>query len=137
MNTTSPSEVQKRARHRTHLTAYILSCLLVLAVATSIFLFQRYRHAVDTNPSTQQQQLLASIGHDIILPSGTPVVSTVIDKSKLTNPALADIVNNGDKILIYGQARRLIVYRPSVGKVVDMLNIEVGSGSEQYTTSKK
>ena len=48
----------------------------------------------------------------------------VADKQKLNNPALAAVVQNGDKILIYGQAKRLIVYRPSVHKIVTMLTIQ-------------
>ncbi len=115
--------------HKQRLRMWILVALLAALIATNVLLFIKYHAAVRDNPLSQQQQLIDTVSQAVIAPHETPVVSTVANERKLTNPALAHVVKNGDKILIYGQAKQLIVYRPSVQKVVTMLTI-----TDQLTT---
>ncbi|HVU59936.1 MAG TPA: hypothetical protein VHC98_03820 [Candidatus Saccharimonadales bacterium] len=113
-----------RHKRRLRLWLPLFIVILAIAVGANIILFVKYRAAVSTNPVSQQRELQAAVAHIAVVPHETPVVSTVADKQKLNNPALAAVVQNGDKILIYGQAKRLIVYRPSVHKIVTMLTIQ-------------
>jgi hypothetical protein len=101
-----------------------LVILLVVALAASGFWFAQYRKALRNNPATQQQQLVTQLSKLIEMPSGQPVITTVIDKSKLTNPTLASLAHNGDRLFIFTKSKRLVLYRPSDKKVVDMLTIQ-------------
>ncbi len=60
----------------------------------------------------------------VVTPSETPEIATIKDASKLTNSALAQKAQNGDVLLIYGKTSQIIVYRPALKKIVDMLTIQ-------------
>ena len=116
-------------KHRSHhsgrkLFIGILLLLLVIAVGVSGLLFIKYKRAVDTANSSEREQIIQRLAPIIILPDEQPDLSTILDTSKLTNQVLKQRANNGDKLLIYNKAKRLIIYRPATGKVVDMLTIQ-------------
>lgn len=116
--------VSHKNRRRPKKLTVILGLLLVLVLLAAVVFFVKYRQAVNNNPTTQRDHLLKEIGQDIALPKETPTISTVLDASKITNPTLAAQAQNGDKLLVYANAKRLIVYRPSSRKVVDILSIQ-------------
>lgn len=120
----SAAEPQQIPRPRRRKITWLLSALLVLAIAASGFWFVQYREAQANNPSTQQKQLVSQLSKLIEMPSGQPVITTVIDKSKLTNKTLASQAQNGDRLFIFAKSKRLVLYRPSDKKVVDMLTIQ-------------
>jgi hypothetical protein len=92
-------------------------------MGASAFWFVQYRHALATNPNRERQRIVSSIDSAVTLPSEEPSLSTVLDATKLTNKTLRSLAKNGDKLLVYPKAKRLIIYRPSTKKVVDMLTI--------------
>lgn len=111
-------------RGKRRLLVGLLVVLLVLACGTSALLFFKYQRAIDTNTNKEADAIAKRIGDIVSLPSEKPSISTVLDRSKLTNKVLKERAHNGDKLLIYDKAKRIILYRPSVGKVIDMLTIE-------------
>lgn len=115
----------KPRRRKQTLFIGILVILLLLATSACVFFFMKYQDAQAESAAKQRSDLVATIGKAVLLPAGEePGLSTVIDKSKLSNPTLRERAKNGDKLLIYTKAGRLIIYRPSTGKVVDMLTIQ-------------
>lgn len=102
----------------------ILLILLFIALLTSAFLFVKYKRELNSNPVNRQRELTQQLGQLIEMPNEEPVISTVLDKSKLTNKTLAKRAQNGDQLFIFTDSKRLILYRPSDHKVVDMLNIQ-------------
>lgn len=102
----------------------MLSVLLLVMICASLLLFVKYKHAANNNPVNQQQQLTKQLSQLIEMPPDQPVISTVLDRSKLTNQVLASRAHNGDILFIFPQSKRLILYRPADKKVVDMLNIQ-------------
>ncbi|HSX06576.1 MAG TPA: hypothetical protein VLG92_02555 [Candidatus Saccharimonadia bacterium] len=128
-DTRTPHERRKR-----NTPALLLTLLFLLAVATSTLFYHKYKQAQNT-PENQQKQLVARVAKLVELPNATPAVVTIANKAKLTNKALAGHVENKDTLLIYDAAKRIIVYRPSIGKVVDMLSF--GSQSTLPQQSSK
>lgn len=120
---TNMARKSKRASRRPKLTL-LLCVLIVLLISMSIVLFLKYRHASSDNQANKQQRLTRQLGQLIVLPPEQPVISTVLDKSKLTNPALEQRARNGDVLFIFPHAKRLILYRPSNDRVVDILSIQ-------------
>lgn len=102
----------------------VMIMLLIIMIAAVVVLFIKYQHATTSNPVTQQQRLTRQLGQLVELPAEQPVISTVLDKSKLSNPVLASRARDGDTLFIFPKSKRLILYRPADKKVVDMLNIQ-------------
>ncbi len=99
--------------------------MVVLLLATSglcFYLYRQYAQASNT-AKAQQDRILKTISSVLALPQEDPTPFTVADKNKLANQALAARVQNGDTLFVYPAAKRILVYRPSVAKAVDLITI--------------
>ena len=68
-----------------------------------------------------------------VVPSDeTPEVATVADTTKLDSQPFFSRAQNGDKVIIYRTAKRVVLYRPSTNMV-----IETGPLSEPTTTPQE
>lgn len=59
----------------------------------------------------------------------TPTVATVSDAAKLQNQAFFSNAKNGDKVLMFAQAKQVILFRPATNKVIQVAPIDVGTGA--------
>lgn len=98
--------------------------VLLAAIGLCVVLFLKYREAVDTNPNNVEQKTIETVAKLVVTPDERPTVVTVQDASKLSNPELASRAEDGDRLLVYSQNRRVIMYRPANGKIVDILSIK-------------
>lgn len=65
------------------------------------------------------KQLIADVSKRVVLPQDeTPAISTIVDEKKINQEFLRG-AKKGDKVLLYFQAGRAIVYRPSSGQVIN------------------
>lgn len=76
----------------------------------------------ETSGELSTEQLLAKVGRLIVLPSGeTPTIASVVDADKLkSEQAFYRDVQNGDFVLIYPQAQKAFIYRPSTDVLVNV-----------------
>ena len=80
--------------------------------------------------------LVEAVGRLTDLPQGeTPTIATVSDVSKLQNQAFFAKAQNGDKVLIYTQAKRAILYRPSTNKVIEIAPVNLGSSNSNSSNN--
>ena len=62
------------------------------------------------------------------VPSGQePTIATVQDVSKLQGQAFFKNAQNGDKVLIYSEAKKAILYRPSTDKIIEVAPVNIGN----------
>lgn len=101
-----------------------VSLVLVAAIGLCAFLFLKYREAVDANPTNIEQKTVETVSKLVEVPDEKPTVVTVQDAAKLSNPELASRAKDGDRLLVYAESRRVVMYRPSNGKIVDILSIK-------------
>ncbi len=81
-------------------------------------------------------RLLEKITQLVDVPTDeTPTVATVSDASKLKSQSFFARAENGDKVLIYTQAKRAILYRPSTDKIIEIAPVNIGESTE--TNSSK
>ncbi len=106
-----------------HLSSPIVILALCCSLAANAVLYYQYRHAVDINPDTQAQVIIEKLKQTTSLPDEKPSVLTVFDKDKLTNPAYANLAQDGDLILIFQEAAKAVVYRPQEDKLVDIVSL--------------
>lgn len=141
------SSKQKRAmlKQRQMLVWLIVALALIAAVLTALYYVHRYNDSqkqvekLASNPTItaqqQQQDLIAKVGKLTVLPKNeTPTVATVTDISKLKDQAFFANAQNGDKVLIYTQAKQAYLYRPSTNKLVNIAPVNIGNNQSSSTT---
>jgi|SRR5581483_9799999 len=119
----------------------ILIAVIVVAIALAAYFFLQYQKAQQQlkNPTAAAKEevhsLVAKVGQLMELPKGEdPTVATVSDKTKLASQPFFANAENGDKVLIYTQAKKAILYRPSENKIINVAPIDLGAA--QPTTAQ-
>lgn len=99
-------------------------------MTSSIVFFYLYRKEAQKSkaPKDDSVQILKDVGKLMDLPlDETPTIATVQDKTKLENQPLLKKAENGDRIIIYTNAKKAILYRPSTKKIIDVVPINTVS----------
>lgn len=118
-------------------TKIIIAALIILClggVGSGVFFFIQYSQV--QAKSNQKEDLTKRISALVVLPHDSSTLVTVADKTKLQNKQLADKVHNGDVLMILAKSQRLIIYRPSDNKIVDMLSFSAQDTSTISKTQK-
>ncbi len=123
---------------------FITTFIIILFFASSgaaYYFYSQWKKAT-TVPSQQEEMesVRSIISNYMELPQGeNPTIATVVDKQKLADQPFFTHAENGDKVLIYTNARKAILYRPTTKKVVEVAPIyfdETAAGeAEQQPTS--
>jgi len=114
-----------------------LFILLIAAIAAGGYIYFQYQQTqqelskIKDNPRAIAQQeakgLVDKVGKLIALPTGEePTIATVTDVEKLKDQPFFAKAKNGDKVLIFTQAKRAILYRPSIDKIIDVAPVNIG-----------
>ncbi|MDD2224853.1 MAG: hypothetical protein PHP97_01695 [Candidatus Shapirobacteria bacterium] len=111
--------------------------LIFSSLAAAAYFYKQYKE-IKENPnkiSTDEiKSLTTVISKFMDLPvDETPTLATVTDKEKLKDQDFFKKSENGDKILIYANAKKAILYRPSTQKVIEFAPLLIGN-SDQNTT---
>jgi len=108
----------------------LIGALLILiflgVVAGGYYYYQNYQKLLKNPDIITQQEvnwLQDKIGKLMQLPNEAPLTATVLDKDKLKDQAFFASAENGDKILIYAEAKKAILYRPSTNKIIEVMPI--------------
>ncbi len=146
-------ETKKRSFRLTEQTWFRLSMAAIFvsflgtALGASGYFYRAYQKALSEKDSLLSQMekapeipevesIVKSVSKLIELPEGeTPTLATVSDKTKLESQAFFKRAENGDKVLIYTSAGKAILYRPSLGKVIDMTAVNTTKPEEAMPQS--
>lgn len=116
-----------------------LSILLIVSLSVSGFFLFRYNSIKDNLIDGQQsseketEELIKKIGKIYELPKGeTPTVATVADPNRLKNQPFFSNAQVGDKVLVYINDRKGILYRPSTNQIINISPIDI---NKQAVTS--
>lgn len=103
--------------------------LLIIAIIPTIYFYAQNKNTQkelsnlqNTSSSANVDDVIKQVGKLVILPTDEqPTLATVSDASKLKN-SQQFFVNavDGDKLLVYAKSKKVILYRPSQNKIVDM-----------------
>ncbi|MEJ0073175.1 MAG: hypothetical protein WDN27_03815 [Candidatus Saccharibacteria bacterium] len=118
----------------------IVGCIVGLAVATITLgikyhqLNQKYHQSQtkiaqlsDPQAAAQQEvkSLVSEVSQLVSLPDETPTLATVTDPSKLQDQQFFTEAQKGDKVLIFPNAKRAVLYRPSTHKVIESAPVQL------------
>jgi hypothetical protein len=80
-------------------------------------------------------KMVEAVSKLILLPAGEePTIATVSDPSKLIEQPFFTDAKVGDKVLIYQNARKAFLYRPSENRLIEVAPINVGASGTTTTS---
>lgn len=103
-----------------------LLILFVLGGAIGVYTVRQRPALFGLSPSQQEIQkevedLISKVGKLIALPEDeNPTVATVTDVEAVKDQTFFAKAQNGDKVLIYTNARKAILYRPSENRILEV-----------------
>lgn len=119
-------------------TQRILAFLTLSGLLVSAFFFiQIYRleHPADISAESEtsvqfqpetNEQLIARLKTMLAVPSGeTPTIATLADLAQVKGQAFFAHAEMGDKIIVYLNAKKAILYRPSTKQIIEVGPLEV------------
>jgi len=125
------------------LVRVVLPVVAVIAVILAFYFYSQVR-ALKQDPQIAAQkevaQLVEKVGKLVVLPANeTPTVATVSDPEALKDQAFFASAEKGDKVLIYAEAKKAILYSVTLNKIIDVapLNIGTQKAVTPPTTEKK
>ncbi len=109
----------------------VVPVVAIVAIILAGYFYSQVR-VLKKNPNALAQQevtnLVAKIGKLVVLPSGeTPTVATVSDPAALKDQAFFAQAEKGDKVLIYAQAKKAFLYSVTMGKIIDVAPLNIGT----------
>ena len=119
---------------RGYIKQHVLIILVGLAVVSggSVTYFYNELREVKQDPNKVSQEetnrVIAQVAKLIVLPEGeTPTLATISDPEKLKDQPFFAKAQTGDKVLIYTNARKAILYSPTQNKIVEVAPINLGT----------
>ena len=113
---------------------YLIPSLTFIVLLAGVGVgYSYFSNATKTEDTTQAApldqreigQLVERVGKHIELPEGEQAtIATVSDVTKLSGQVFFARAQNGDKVLIYSQAKKAILYRPSIDKIIAVGPVE-------------
>jgi hypothetical protein len=102
----------------------ILGAIILAGLGgASFYFYNKYQEAqklLGESIVAENQQVIEDVAKFIELPSETPRVTTIEDASKFAGQEFFKNAQNGDKVLVYVNAKKAILYRPSSGKIIEI-----------------
>lgn len=105
---------------------FMLFGVVVLIVGLFVVFMIVRRTSLDMN---LVDNVTKAVSKHIILPDETPVLATITDKTALKTAFLKQ-ADDGDKVLIYEKAQRVIIYRPSIDRIVEVGPVNIADTTE-------
>ena len=110
--------------------SFALVILLLVSAVSAVYFYSQYT-AVKTNPQKIAQDektaLITQVGRLMVLPSEEPTIATVSNIEALRSQPFFANAKNGDRVLIYVNARKAVLYDPVNNKIVEATPINIGN----------
>ncbi|MDO8583855.1 MAG: hypothetical protein Q7R83_01615 [bacterium] len=100
----------------------IVSVLLVASLGGNLFLYVRSTPKQVAAQSDQEvARVVEQVGRLMVLPTDeTPTIATVLDPEKLKDQPFFANAKEGDRVLVYAKAKRVILFRSSENRIVEV-----------------
>ena len=109
----------------------ILAVLVVIALGAAVYFYVQLNQLRENPQKVAQEEaksLVTKVGKLIVLPEGEePTVATVTDPNLLRDQPFFANAKTGDKVLIYTNARKAILYNPEENKIIEVAPVSIGA----------
>jgi len=129
---TYSSTVDQKTSNKKLVYLLIIGIFIVLAIGISSYFYIQYSNTKkllnkeQTSSKEDVSKTIQQVGKLIELPDETPTVATVSDVEKLKSQAFFSKAQNGDKVLIFTDSKKAILYRPSTKKIIEVSALNIG-----------
>ena len=110
------------------LILFVFIILFGATIAFGYYFYAKYQKVLKNPDIITKQEvdwLQDKVGKLMQLPNEAPSTATVLDKDKLKDQPFFQNAENGDKILVYAEAQKAILYRPSTNRVIEVMPISL------------
>lgn len=119
----------------------LLALVVVVALGAAGYFYMQYADVQKALMSAQSKpgstaaaaadaKVVGMVEKLIELPKDeSPTLATVSDKSKLATQSFFKNAQNGDKLLIFVKSKKVILYRPSEDKIIEVGTINVSQAA--------
>jgi len=116
---------------RQKLFTVVIPVVALAAIVVAGYFYSQVR-VLKQDPQVLAQQeaetLAKKVGRLLVLPEGElPTVATVADPEALKDQAFFASAVVGDKVLIYPQAKKAILYSVTMNKVIEVAPLNIGN----------
>jgi len=109
-----------------------VSIVAIIAIVVAGYFYKQVRDLKkDPNIIAQQEvaDLVVKVGKLVVLPAEEkPTIATVSDPEALKDQLFFANAVKGDKVLIYAQAKKAILYSVSMNKIIEVAPLNIGDG---------
>lgn len=114
----------------------IILAAVVLGSGGAAYYFYSQLNQIKQDPQkvaqAETKELVAKVSKLIVLPEGEdPTTATVTDPDKLKDQPFFAKAKVGDKVLIYSNAKKAILYDPTSNRIVEVAPITIGAAPQQ------
>ncbi len=111
----------------------VLGAIVIILGGLAFYFYMQYSN-LQENPSADAEaevnELVAQVGKLIVLPEERPTVATVTDVEKLKDQPFFAKAKNGDKVLIFTQSKKAILFDPAANKIIEVAPINIGDSAK-------
>ena len=112
--------------------------IVISSLATAVYfywMYQKLKNSSQATATNEVKTITQTISRFMDLPVGEmPSLATITDEKKLKDQEFFKKAKNGDKVLIYANARKAILYRPSSGRVIEFAPLAVEANAKPIAT---
>lgn len=120
---------QIRANYQKNIYFKVVSGLVLIGLVVLI-VFSTIRYQRSKDPNYELALIIKQISQTIELPQEPPTLATVTNRALLAQQEFFRRAENGDKVLIFKDWRKIILYRPSTKKIIDIATISADQANE-------
>lgn len=127
-------KVSKKSYSKKKILVWVLIAAIALAgIGSGVYYYLQYQNTQKflkdpvLGSRIEADKVVEKVAKMVELPQEQPTIATVSDIEKLKGQQFFARAQNGDKVLIYQNAKKAILYRPSSGKIVEFGPINLGS----------
>ncbi|MEK9158196.1 MAG: hypothetical protein AAB638_03385 [Patescibacteria group bacterium] len=107
----------------------LLVGVAILGAGSAYYFYDQYQ-TLKRNPQALTEKenttLVAKLGQLMMLPDEQPTIATVADPSKLKDQPFFLKAKTGDRVFIYTNAKKAILYDEVANKIVEVAPINIG-----------
>ncbi len=141
--TKTVSQMDQGAESGTPIAKFLPALVVALVVVAggsgaTAYYYYNQTNELKTNPqkATQEESkaVIDKVSVLMVLPTDEqPTIATVADPEKLKGQAFFANAHVGDKVLIYTNARKAILYDMVANKIIEVAPLSIGTGEEPQT----
>lgn len=123
--------MEKLEKNKTFYIVGVLAILFVAAAGGAYYYYLKFNE-LKANPQkiaeNEVAETIKRVGEIMVLPEGeTPTVATVADPERLKDQPFFAKAKVGDKVLIYTNARKAILYDSAAHQIIEVAPLNIGN----------